>query len=168
MNRLFMALAAILLLPPAVSAQEAAPTDQPTGAPITAVERWQAAPDRVFEAAEIELEDFIWIARPVVIFADTRADPNFRRQLEMLSERIDDLVERDVLLVIDTDPSAESSVRMRLRPRGFMMALIGKDGQVKLRKPLPWSARELTRSIDKTPLRQQEVEERRIERQPVQ
>ena len=35
------------------------------------------------------------------------------------------------------------------------------DGQVKLRKPLPWDVRELTRSIDKMPLRQQEIDEGR-------
>jgi len=39
--------------------------------------------------------------------------------------------------------------------------LIGKDGGVKLRKPFPWSVRELSRSIDKMPMRQQELRDRR-------
>jgi hypothetical protein len=34
---------------------------------------------------------------------------------------------------------------------------MGKDGQIKLRKPFPWDARELSRSIDKMPMRQQEM-----------
>ena len=51
--------------------------------------------------------------------------------------------------------------RLRLRPRGFMMVLMGKDGEVELRKPAPWSIREISRSIDKMPLRQQEIEDRR-------
>jgi hypothetical protein len=38
-----------------------------------------------------------------------------------------------------------------------MMVLVGKDGQIKLRKPLPWDVREISRVIDKTPLRQQEL-----------
>ena len=67
------------------------------------------------------------------------------------------LAERDVVVIADTDPAAESELRRELRPRGFMMALVGKDGGVKLRKPFPWDVRELTRTIDKMPLRQQEV-----------
>jgi len=66
-------------------------------------------------------------------------------------------------VMVDTDPAAQSLVRTRLRPRGFMMALIGKDGSVALRKPLLWSVRELSRSIDKMPLRQQEIRDRRAE-----
>ena len=75
---------------------------------------------------------------------------------EILGE-LDRLVERDVALVVDTDPSDPSELRQRLRPRGFMLVLIGKDGQVKLRKPLPWTVRELSRSIDKMPMRLREL-----------
>jgi len=35
--------------------------------------------------------------------------------------------------------------------------LIGKDGMVKLRKPFAWNMRELSRVIDKMPMRQQEI-----------
>jgi hypothetical protein len=48
-------------------------------------------------------------------------------------------------------------LRTKLRPRGFMVVLIGKDGGVKLRKPFPWDVREFSRSIDKMPMRQQEL-----------
>jgi len=68
---------------------------------------------------------------------------------------------RDVVVFVDTDPKARSALRKKLRPRGFMLVLIGKDGGVKLRKPLPWSVRELSRSIDKMPTRQREIEARR-------
>lgn len=78
-------------------------------------------------------------------------------------QRPDDLAVRDVIILTDTDPSAQSALRTRLRPRGFMMVLIGKDGQIELRKPQPWDIREITRSIDKMPLRQQEIEDRRAE-----
>ena len=47
--------------------------------------------------------------------------------------------------------------RRKFRPRGFMLTLIGKDGEVELRKPFPWDVREISRSIDKMPLRQQEI-----------
>ena len=52
-------------------------------------------------------------------------------------------------------------LREKLRPRGFMLVLIGKDGGVKLRKPFPYNVRELSRNIDKMPMRQREIRERR-------
>ena len=124
---------------------------------MSALDRWRADPSTVFEAAEIDLDDFVWIARPIVIFADSPANPAFVQQIELILDRQEELVDRDVLLVTDTDPSDPSDVRRKLRPRGFSITLIGKDGGVKLRKPFPWDVRELTRSIDKMPMRQQEM-----------
>ncbi len=121
------------------------------------VEIWQADRTVIFDAAEVDLAEFQWIARPVVIFADTDANPAFRRQLELLGERQDELIERDVVLITDTNKQEPSDIRKKLRPRGFMLTLIGKDGGVKLRKPFPWDVRELTRQIDKIPLRRQEI-----------
>ncbi len=123
----------------------------------SAVEAWQADPAQVLDASEVTLDDFRWIARPVVVFADTAADPRFRQQMDLLAARTEELVERDVVVIMDTDPAARTSVRTQLRPRGFMLALIAKDGTVMLRKPFPWDIREITRSIDKLPLRKQEI-----------
>ena len=125
-----------------------------------ALTRWEAERSSFFDASEVDLDAFKWIARPVVVFADTAADPAFKRQIELLAARVDELTERDVVLITDTDPAALSDLRKKLRPRGFMLTFIGKDGDVKLRKPFPWDVRELTRSIDKTPLRRQELRER--------
>lgn len=121
------------------------------------VDTWQEDPTQVFDSERISLDDFQWIARPIVVFADTEADPRFIEQMELLTAQLDELAERDVVIITDTDPSARSDIRRQLRPRGFMLALLGKDGGVKLRKPSPWSVRELSRSIDKMPLRQQEI-----------
>ena len=66
-----------------------------------------------------------------------------------------------MVVLVDTDPAADSALRQKLRPRGFMLVLVGKDGGVKLRKPSPWTVRELNRTIDKFPSRLREVEERR-------
>ena len=123
----------------------------------SAVDRWKTDPTTVFDASEISLDDFLWLARPVVVFADTPANPAFNRQVELLQARVDELVIRDVVLIVDTSRSDPSDIRRKLRPRGFMLTLIGKDGGVKLRKPFPWDVRELSRSIDKIPLRQQEI-----------
>ncbi len=118
---------------------------------------WAEDPGRVFDASEIDLSEFEWIARPVVVFANAPQDPSFIEQMEQIESDVARLIERDVVIVIDTDPAGDSDLRRRLRPRGFMLVLIGKDGQVNLRKPLPWTVREISRSIDKTPMRQREM-----------
>ena len=123
----------------------------------SAVERWKEDPATIFDASEIDLEDFKWVARPVIVFADSDVVPAFGEQIDLFQERMNELVERDVVLITDTDPAAASDLRRKLRPRGFMLTLVGKDGGVKLRKPFPWDVRELTRSIDKMPMRQREI-----------
>lgn len=113
------------------------------------------------DVVESNLSDFLWEKRPIVVFADTPRDPAFIRQLDLLEDRAEALAERDVVILTDTDPDAMSDLREQLRPRGFMLVLIGKDGDVKLRKPFPWDVRELSRAIDKMPMRQQELRDRR-------
>lgn len=114
----------------------------------------------VLDAKDVSLADFQWIARPIVVFANTPADPRFQQQMEKLLARPGPLIERDVVVITDTDPAARSDIRLALRPREFMLVLIAKDGTVNLRKPFPWDVRELSRAIDKMPLRQQEIRDR--------
>jgi len=121
----------------------------------------EALPPLFVAAAGVDLDSFRWTARPVIVFADSPEDPAFQRQIKLLMDREAELRERDIIVLTDTDPDAGTDIRLKLRPRGFMMALIGKDGGVKLRKPLPWSVRDLTRVIDKMPMRQQEINDRR-------
>ena len=128
----------------------------------TVLERWEEDRTQVFDDAEISKDDLKWVARPLVVLADTPNEPRLQQQMDRLLADLDDLAERDVIIITDTDPSAETELRTALRPRGYMMALIGKDGRVALRKPAPWSVRELSRSIDKMPLRQQEIADRRV------
>lgn len=106
------------------------------------------------------LDDFLWQKRPVVVFADTPEDPSFRAQMDYIARDIAALDERDVVVITDTDPAAETAIRKALRPRGFSVVILDKDGEVKLRKPLPWHVREIVRAIDKFPLRRQEIEDR--------
>jgi len=110
------------------------------------------------------LEIYEWTHRPVVIFANSDKDPNFISQIEFLSEDTKALLERDIIVLIDTDPKLSSSLRKKLRPHGFAFVLIGKDGQVKLRKPSPWNIREIARVVDKMPIRQQEIARKKQEK----
>jgi len=67
------------------------------------------------------------------------------------------------VIIVDTDPAARTETRTKLRPRGFMMTLIGKEGRVNLRKPFPWDVREITHAIDKWPFRQEEIRAQKAE-----
>lgn len=112
---------------------------------------------RVLTATEVDPAEFLWQARPLVVFADSAADPAFADQLRMLQRDAGGLIFRDVVVITDSDPAANSIWRRQLRPEGFSLVLMDKDGQVKQRKPAPWSVREISRAIDKFPLRLQEI-----------
>ncbi len=108
-----------------------------------------------------DLGQFIWQKRPLVIFADSPNDPRFIQQMSNITNALNELKDRDVVVLTDTGEDPHSALRTRLRPRGFMLVLIAKDGTIYLRKPFPWDGREISRVIDKLPLRQQEVRDRR-------
>jgi hypothetical protein len=133
--------------------------------PSAAQDTTPSEPNTVWEAISVadtdNLNDFLWQSRPVVVFADSENDPRFEQQMALLEAQADALAERDIVVLTDTDASLKSPLRNTLRPRGFMIALIGKDGGVKLRKASPWDVRELTRVVDKMPMRQREVRDRR-------
>jgi Domain of unknown function (DUF4174) len=144
--KFFHILAVVAVLPIAVLAQETAPEELTVGP---------------YSAADIgNLDQFLWLRRPVVVFADTPNDPNFRRQMQNIEAELAILEDRDIVVITDTDPAARTEVRQRLRPRGFSLVLMDKDGEVKRRAPSAWSTREITHAIDRFPLRRQEVLER--------
>lgn len=149
----FLVLAA--LLPLAATAQDAAMAPQSSDAPAGVVETFGPV-----TAAEVPFDAQLYLARPVVVFADSPNDPNFVRQMELLALNYRALQDRDVVLVTDTDPAAKTEWRQKLRPRGFSLVLMDKDLKPVIRKPLPWEVREITAAIDKFPLRRQEMLER--------
>lgn len=130
---------------------------QDAGAPVDVVETPEPPMLTIIEDPEVTLDQFAWTARPIVVFADAKADPRFDEQIRFLQADVEELLERDVVVIVDTTLKPRSALRDALRPRGFMLVLIDKDGDVKLRKPAPWTVREITRSIDKWPSRQQEI-----------
>jgi hypothetical protein len=111
-----------------------------------------AGPLVVMDAQGVTMAEFLWLKRLIVVFANSPNDPNVTTQLEFLAERPDQLAERDVVVIVDTNPAEMSLFRQRLRPRGFSLVLLDKDGNVEMR--------EITRAIDKFPLARQEMLER--------
>lgn len=139
--------------PDEVESRPMSPEEVPGAAPTV-----EAAPELAERpATDVAMADFRWTARPVVVFADSADDPSFVQQMRMLRARPDILADRDVVVITDTDPAAATEWRRQLHPRGFSVVIIEKDGQVQLRKPLPWDVIEISRAIDKFPLRRQEI-----------
>lgn len=160
MTRTTQTLAALLVALgtlPAVAQTDTAAATPETGAEAeTAAE----APGPIITATGTSPEDWLWLKRPVLVFADSPNDPRYVQQMDFIQDRIDALEDRDVIVITDTDPAARSEFRQKMRPRGFMLAVLAKDGTVVTRKPSPWDVREISRSIDKLPLRIQEVRDR--------
>ena len=113
-----------------------------------------------FDAREVDVREFIWTRRIIVVMAETPDDPQFNRQLDALRERAGEFVTRDAVIIFDAHPADRSPLRQVLRPRGFTTAIIDKDGEVKARRPAIRSGRELMAVIDRFPTRRQEILER--------
>ncbi|WP_039019898.1 DUF4174 domain-containing protein [Halocynthiibacter namhaensis] len=145
----FSGFAGILLA--GISALHVLPTQAQDAAPTLTV----------LDASTTTSDPLLWRSRLIVVFADSPLDPRFTDQITKLEAGAEALLDRDVVVITDTDPAGMTELRQDLRPRGFMMVLIGKDGVIRLRKPFAWGVREISRSIDKIPLRQQEVRDRR-------
>lgn len=111
----------------------------------------------VFFGPEGSPADWEWRARLVVVFADTPQNSAFLSQIRELESNVQALIDRDAVVVVDTDPAAASEWRRVLRPEGFALMLIDMDGTVMLRKPVPWGMREISRAIDRFPARRQEL-----------
>ncbi|WP_395539441.1 DUF4174 domain-containing protein [Neotabrizicola sp. sgz301269] len=130
-------------------------------APFARVAGAEEPPDFVpIPAAEVVEADYLFLRRPVIVFADNPRDPNYIRQMELLSRSYDDLAARDVILITDTDPATPSALRLKLRPRGFSLVVMDKDWKPSIRKPLPWEGREIVNSIDKMPIARAEALEK--------
>ncbi|MGD9294741.1 MAG: DUF4174 domain-containing protein [Roseobacter sp.] len=126
--------------------------------PVAAQTENAAVDDALFFSMdEVELSQFKWKKRPVVVFAESELDPAFIEQMSLLRARPAELIARDVVVITDTKPEPLSDLRRKLRPRSFMLVLMSKDGTVNVRKPFPWDVREISRSIDKMPIRQREI-----------
>ncbi|MGB2203632.1 MAG: DUF4174 domain-containing protein, partial [Pseudooceanicola atlanticus] len=88
------------------------------GAALSALTLSQAqATDRVGEALAPDmatLERYRWQARPVLIFAPWPEDPSYRAATAQLAALRDGLAERDIVVLVDTDPAAGGVLRDRL------------------------------------------------------
>ncbi|WP_375172676.1 DUF4174 domain-containing protein [Pseudooceanicola sp.] len=106
-----------------------------------------------------DLSDYRGSERLVVIFAPSLDDPKMKQALAALRLAEPGLDDRDVVVLTDTSPEADSLMREKLNPEGFTMLLVGKDGGIKMRTQDVMSPEEIFATIDAMPMRRQEMQE---------
>ena len=104
------------------------------------------------KAADLNL--YRWHNRPLVIFAPSKTDPAYVEQMAMLEKHKSELAEREIIVLSDTSPNENGTLRKQLNPKGFEVVLVGKDGGMKLRETTPLSTEVLLSTIDRMPMRQ--------------
>jgi hypothetical protein len=114
--------------------------------------------------------------RPLLIFSPNGDDARLRRQVAMLDQAADDMMDRFVLYtpivpdgrqvttpadapytILDAKAMAAMRAQFHVAAAGFTVLLLDEDGSVMLRTAVPVSTDRLNAVIDKTALRQTEM-----------
>ena len=120
---------------------------------------------------DIDLEEFRWKSRLIVLTASSPEDQIFVEQKTLLASQEEGILERDLRIIevfqngqgkIDQEQLSPESVSrllksLKVRKEEFRIFLIGKDGTVKLHSDKPVTAAEIFSLIDSMPMRQREM-----------
>jgi hypothetical protein len=119
----------------------------------------------------LDLSEFQWKNRLLILFAPNRSHPLFDALHKSLAAHQTEAADRD-LVIFEIFESAASSMnnesinadtarRLRekfdVQPGGFTVILIGKDGGVKLKRKGQAELRDIFGLIDSMPMRQEEM-----------
>ena len=127
------------------------------------------------EKEVFELRKFQWKNRILLIFAPSAEDPARKSLVAELNTQVAGVRERDLLIGEFFEAGAsrfagasltpESAEELRrqfaVRKGTSTVILVGKDGEVKLRREGPVQAAEIFALIDSMPMRQKEMGERK-------
>ncbi|MEM7809640.1 MAG: DUF4174 domain-containing protein [Planctomycetota bacterium] len=145
--------------------------------PAAPVPESAALPMETNAPPPIDLADFRWDSRLLLVFAD-RDDPRLAEQNRRLAERAPDLLDRDLQIVrvfpdggevqmpgangeVFDGASAESMrERFDVAAESFLVVLVGLDGGGKERYVEPVDLDVVFAAIDAMPMRQQELRRR--------
>ncbi|MBF9236510.1 DUF4174 domain-containing protein [Hymenobacter sp. BT683] len=109
------------------------------------------------------LRESRWKYRVLLIAAPTAEHPDFKTQKALLAAKKTDLAERDFVVVealydqLSATDKAFLKSKTGVQPPQFAAVLIGKDGGVKERSRRPIPPADLFGTVDKMPMRQQEM-----------
>lgn len=125
-------------------------------------------------AMDLNIEDFQWKKRLLLIFSPHRADPLFKSLANEISSRPGDAEDRDLVIfeILESEdskmssgklePQKSASIRERFEiPNNtFTVILLGKDGGIKLKRSDHVRLEEIFRLIDSMPMRQDEMRQK--------
>jgi Domain of unknown function (DUF4174) len=126
------------------------------------------------EQDTVDLTAYQWKNRLLILFAPSEEDLRYQSFKEQLQRRTQEVQDRDLLAfhVFETGygrlaqlPLNKGQVlflrrQFSIKPGQRIAILIGKDGEVKLRRELPVDLSEIFSVIDAMPMRQREMRER--------
>lgn len=114
--------------------------------------------------------------RPLLVFSANGDDPRLKRQIALLDQAADDMMDRFVLLtpivpdghqvstpadspytILSSDEMKGARAKFHIPASAFVVLLLDEDGSVMLRSEGPVNTDRLNALIDKTPLRQAEA-----------
>ncbi len=122
----------------------------------------------------VELRVYQWKNRLLILFAPSEKDLIYQSFKEQLQRRAQEVRDRDLLdvhvleigqsrlanLPLNKEQGMFLRKKFSIMPGQHMVILIGKDGELKLRKELPVGLSEIFSVIDAMPMRQREMRER--------
>ncbi|MGB5356752.1 MAG: DUF4174 domain-containing protein [Eudoraea sp.] len=111
-----------------------------------------------------ELSSFRWEKR-LVIIVDTIQKNTYSNQIKLFTKSPEELEERDILLfyydgknLLDTSgKNTDLHLPEGMFQKDSELILIGKDGSIKMRSPLPIDPKEVFQTIDQMPMRRSEI-----------
>lgn len=111
-----------------------------------------------------ELSSFRWEKR-LVIIVDTIKKNTYSNQIKLFTKSLEELEERDILLfyydgknLLDTSgKNTDLHLPEGMFQKDSELILIGKDGSIKMRSPLPIDPKEVFQTIDQMPMRRSEI-----------
>jgi hypothetical protein len=118
----------------------------------------------------LELKNYQWKNRLLLVFAPSPEDEQYQEQLEHLSNE-GELAERDLIMfhLFDSDSGFAGETRLseedvtglqkdfNIEPRAFTLVLVGKDGTEKQRWTHAVEREDLFALIDDMPMRLEEM-----------
>lgn len=132
-------------------------------------------------APAVDLSDHLWRDRLLILVAPSADEPRVREQLRALNARTDALIDRDLVIYelyertgsraqgqpLPAAAAGRFRTLLGARPGSRELILVGKDGAIKQRAPLPADPRDFLLQIDAMPMRQAEIRAKTAAGEPV-
>ncbi|WP_199313032.1 DUF4174 domain-containing protein [Microcoleus sp. FACHB-672] len=117
------------------------------------------------------LNTYQWKNRLLLIFAPSKDNPDYQRQMQLIQKTVADFQERDLIAIellaqytsqaetqtLNEADAANLRSEFNVAPEEFRVILIGKDGTAKRRDQKPVAPEVIFNQIDEMPMRRQEM-----------